>query len=199
VAVPLQKTASGWKPVVDESFEGHVFCFLPLPILSDLPVHINGYFCVTSSRRHLYEPYWKDKTDPRAVWNNALLKDPVQKAYTNMLVDLTKVAPSCGASIYELWPSLREGLFSALTQSFLEMVTLDGGPAVFPSNAEWVAFSHCKILEKYFWGSLVARAATKTLQFFFENTQISVVDMPSKIEELLSEMGLKRQLDAHML
>ena len=96
VAVPLQKTASGWKPVVDESFEGHVFCFLPLPILSDLPVHINGYFCVTSSRRHLYEPDWKDKTDPRAVWNNALLKDPVQKAYTNMLVDLTKVSPSCG-------------------------------------------------------------------------------------------------------
>ena len=32
---------------------GQVFCFLPLPLLSGLPVHINGHFILNSTRRNL--------------------------------------------------------------------------------------------------------------------------------------------------
>jgi hypothetical protein len=32
-------------------FKGQAFCFLPLPILTALPVHVNGYFALSSNRR----------------------------------------------------------------------------------------------------------------------------------------------------
>ena len=51
---------------------GIVFCFLPLPIKSILPVHVNGFFAVTSSRMHLFEETVSDKTDRRAVWNKTV-------------------------------------------------------------------------------------------------------------------------------
>lgn len=33
---------------------GRVFCFLPLPIYSSLPVHVNGYFELSSNRRDIW-------------------------------------------------------------------------------------------------------------------------------------------------
>ncbi len=38
-----------------ERHHGTIFTYLPLPIHSGLPVHINGAFAVTSNRRHLCE------------------------------------------------------------------------------------------------------------------------------------------------
>lgn len=32
-------------------FEGHAFCFLPLPVNTLLPVHVNGFFELSSNRR----------------------------------------------------------------------------------------------------------------------------------------------------
>ena len=40
---------------------GTIFCYLPLPIHSGLPVHINGAFAVSSNRRHLQEKLEDDK------------------------------------------------------------------------------------------------------------------------------------------
>ena len=55
---PVGGIAEGGKP----HHNGTVFCYLPLPIHSGLPVHINGAFAVDSSRRHLKEKTEDDKT-----------------------------------------------------------------------------------------------------------------------------------------
>lgn len=34
-------------------FTGHAFCFLPLPVKTLLPVHVNGFFEVSSSRQDI--------------------------------------------------------------------------------------------------------------------------------------------------
>eukprot|EP00456_Euglypha_rotunda_P014004 TRINITY_DN14329_c0_g1_i1.p1 TRINITY_DN14329_c0_g1~~TRINITY_DN14329_c0_g1_i1.p1 ORF type:complete len:126 (+),score=18.13 TRINITY_DN14329_c0_g1_i1:41-379(+) len=43
------------KPLPRQSrFGGSAFCFLPLPILTGLPIHVNGYFELSSNRRDLW-------------------------------------------------------------------------------------------------------------------------------------------------
>lgn len=37
--------------------EGAAYCFLPLPVKTDLPVHVNGYFELSSNRRDVW---WGD-------------------------------------------------------------------------------------------------------------------------------------------
>ena len=39
------------------SLSGQVFCFLPLPLYSRLPVHINGHFILNSTRQNLWTSY----------------------------------------------------------------------------------------------------------------------------------------------
>lgn len=54
--------------------EGQAFSFLPLPVMTGLPVHINGSFELSSNRRDIW---WGDDMRgdgaARAAWNRALL------------------------------------------------------------------------------------------------------------------------------
>ena len=34
--------------------EGHAFCFLPLPVQTGLPVHVNAFFELSSNRRDIW-------------------------------------------------------------------------------------------------------------------------------------------------
>ena len=62
IAVPLLNS---------KDFCSKVFCFLPLPIVSHLPVHINGQFILNADRRSL----WKgEPNDPKREWNESLIK-----------------------------------------------------------------------------------------------------------------------------
>jgi hypothetical protein len=40
--------------------EGNAFCFLPLPIETGLPVHVNGHFALDQNRSHLFDAYKED-------------------------------------------------------------------------------------------------------------------------------------------
>ena len=50
---------------------GQVFCFLPLPISSGLPVHVNGHFILDSSRRNLWKSTNPEELDAKSQWNQA--------------------------------------------------------------------------------------------------------------------------------
>ena len=80
IAVPL-------KPATDPlTFRGKVFCFLPLPLECNLPVHINGHFILHSSRQSL----WKaddDDNDSKHQWNTALLK-AIASSYAMLLMTI---------------------------------------------------------------------------------------------------------------
>jgi len=63
-----------------------VFCYLPLPITSGLPVHINGAFAVTSNRRYLVEKVSDNKTNDLVEWNHALMTDSIAKVCLQLAV-----------------------------------------------------------------------------------------------------------------
>ena len=72
IAVPLKPSPF---------FHSKVFCFLPLPIKSNLPVHINGQFVLGTNRRSLWN---SDNEDSKTKWNNALI-EAIASSYVQFL------------------------------------------------------------------------------------------------------------------
>ncbi|KAK3091591.1 hypothetical protein FSP39_021006, partial [Pinctada imbricata] len=75
-----------------DSFVGHIFCFLPLPMqglsMTNLPVHVHGQFALSQNRQHLkwadvltHEKY-KEKT---VKWNECLISETLPKAYFSLI------------------------------------------------------------------------------------------------------------------
>eukprot|EP00878_Enallax_costatus_P018109 GHUV01019053.1.p1 GENE.GHUV01019053.1~~GHUV01019053.1.p1 ORF type:complete len:1075 (+),score=289.48 GHUV01019053.1:149-3226(+) len=84
---------------------GRAFCFLPLPASTSLPVHINGYFELSSNRRDVW--HGSDMAGAgrlRAQWNEALLQLVVAPAYVDLLTAAAKMLGH-GAAYNRLWPS----------------------------------------------------------------------------------------------
>ena len=87
---------------VDRSFspfESNVFCFLPMPVTTELPVHVNGHFALDhENRRHLSqtEGYRRD-------WNEFLCEHIISVAYVELLTALKTVVSNqpVGRSLLE--------------------------------------------------------------------------------------------------
>ena len=153
VAAQFYKSADGFKAISlasNDTMRGIMFCFLPLPIKTCFPVHINGFFAVTSSRMHIFEKDNLDKTDKRALWNEALIKDAIMQAYAILLADSAKLC----ANSMELWPthkSVKEsGILAHLTEYLYYCIVSDANIKVIQSNEKLIAISECKMLERTF-------------------------------------------------
>ncbi|XP_010245479.1 PREDICTED: sacsin [Nelumbo nucifera] len=90
---------------VRKEFEGRAFCFLPLPIVTGLPAHINAYFELSSNRRDIW--FGNDMAGGgkvRSDWNIYLLEDVVAPAYGHLL---EKIAIEVGPSdlFFSFWPT----------------------------------------------------------------------------------------------
>ena len=77
IAVPLHCT---------DRAEMHMFCFLPLPTKSNLPVHINGSFILNSSRRQLWQPTTIKHIDDKTRWNRNLI-EAIASSYAHLLTN----------------------------------------------------------------------------------------------------------------
>ena len=70
-------------------FKGKIFCFLPLPGESGLPVHINGQFVLSSNRRSLWtgDP---ESNDEKKEWNDNLM-EAIASSYVHYLTEARHV------------------------------------------------------------------------------------------------------------
>ena len=67
------------------TFTGGLFCFLPLPSLSHLPVHVNGDFVLDSARSGLWKTRDSTDTDERHKWNRQIL-EAIAYSYIELLI-----------------------------------------------------------------------------------------------------------------
>ncbi|CAI5741170.1 unnamed protein product [Peronospora destructor] len=68
---------------------GLAFCFLPLPTHTYLPVHVNGYFELSSNRRDIwFGEGLSGEGLLRAQWNIALLRDVIAPCYARVILHL---------------------------------------------------------------------------------------------------------------
>ena len=67
------------------------FCFLPLPVYTGLPIHVNGHFYLDSGRRHL----WHDEGDEGfgSNWNHFLKSRLLPQAYVALMENAKSYIP----------------------------------------------------------------------------------------------------------
>jgi sacsin len=63
------------------------YCFLPLPIETGLPVHVNGHFALNDSRRNLWQDDSKHRPSDKQQWNDGLIKSVIAPAYCRFLLE----------------------------------------------------------------------------------------------------------------
>ena len=129
---------------------GQVFCFLPLPIRSGLPVHVNGHFILDSSRRSLWKSTNPEELDAKSQWNQCLI-EAIASSYAHFLnhirehysakdgfiknVDVESIVrnyysvfPRCllepSKSIAEPWCTLAKHVFKFLVQHNFSMLVV---------------------------------------------------------------------------
>ena len=113
------------------------FCFLPLPIKSQLPFHVNGFFSIGKDRRNI------TATDDKSFgsqWNKSLAQGALFEAFSNLLVyisdkcDLRSVSSAVVKSLYlsdyySLWNLNASGLIGeTFVSTFKKQVPELGQP-----------------------------------------------------------------------
>ena len=156
LAVPLEGNADvGYRPVpicneastLSKSSEaGHaglIFTFMPLPLRSGLPVHINGAFAVTSNRKLLCQKSEDDKFDIRPVWNKVLMEDALSQAYLKLLNDLSNLSkPQNPYNFSTLWPNVNFSSNSCefMVKRFYTTMTTTDDYKILSDDHHWKTF-----------------------------------------------------------
>jgi len=199
VAVPVQAVPSSSSyvpvPVTDPADavtpHGIVFAYMPLPIRSGLPVHINAMFSVTANRRSLTELNEDDKSDCRgALWNEILLRDAVTSAYIKLLCDLAALSPAnTPCQLHLLWPRsdqiAAKCLTSLLTSFYQELGGMQGHkPALFSDGRRWTSIDDAVFLDcPYTRPELNASLVEVCKQCCVSNASSVVVRLPDWVQQ----------------
>ena len=174
-------------PVVDQVAAnvqrpiGKLFCYLPLPIKSGFPVHVNGAFAVASSRRSLKEKTADDKDSMGVEWNKSLMQDSVCEAYLDLLEDVKTLA-SDKYQFYSLWPRAREVEQNCepLARSFYQSLA-SGGYSLFSNGSQWVNIDHVVFLEPNFrYDPKIGELSFEVLKFFKKEDTV-IIDIPAEV------------------
>ncbi|WP_442933047.1 sacsin N-terminal ATP-binding-like domain-containing protein [Microcoleus sp. herbarium7] len=105
---------------------GKVYCFLPLPLETGLPIHINGFFNLNSSRDNLSSDSGQTGKDkPRAIWNGLLARHVLSHACANLIVDLVQdIGQFQPEEFYQLWPVSKITASTALAELHIFVMQL---------------------------------------------------------------------------
>ena len=94
--------------ICGQKFVGKVFCFLPLPLESKLPVHVNGNFALDSARSGLWQSRDNSEPDDRQKWNLKLI-EAIASSYVDFLTNYKEffISPKAHNAVqnyYNLFP-----------------------------------------------------------------------------------------------
>ena len=185
------------KNVDGQDVNGTVFCYLPLPIHSGLPVHINGAFAVASNRRHLQEKLEDDKSCYGVRWNEVLMQDSVCSVFISLLEDVKSLVPYGGSyKFHLLWPTISNVHHNCqpLMKSFYKQVAR-GNYSLFSDGVQWVDINRIVFLDPDFRRkSQIGDASFKVLQMLCGGSKV-VIDLPSDVLKSFEKCGLKNEIN----
>jgi len=83
--IPWAGVAARLSPICEVD-GGNAYCFLPLPVKTNLSIHVNGYFELSSNRRDVW---WGDDMagdgKARAEWNQSIVEDIAAPCYIRLV------------------------------------------------------------------------------------------------------------------
>ena len=171
---------------------GTIFCYLPLPIHSGLPVHINGAFAVSSNRRHLKEKLEDDKMCYGVEWNDVLMEDSIAAAYLCLLEDAKQIVPKNGPYVFHsLWPrtcKVSKECIPILKSFYRQLAS--GAHSLFSNESEWIDISQVVFLHPDLRKDVeIGEASFAVLQHLAEEGDV-VIDLPTEVFESFICCGL---------
>ncbi|KAM6248577.1 sacsin-like [Porphyrio hochstetteri] len=147
VALPLAPATDGkWVPQLGAE-EGRVFCHLPMPITSGLPIHVHGTFSILSNRKGLWD------TAQRGVWNRTLLHKAVPVAWIQALDHLRTMHEAGKLKSYEyhvFWPDINTARYpyTVAVTGFYQAVADRNGPRLFSDGCSWCSLKDARFLHQ---------------------------------------------------
>ena len=186
-------------PVCRSNPSGSAFCYLPLPIHTGLPLHVNGAFAVASNRRRLKDKTEDDKVCIGADWNNVLLKDSVCAAYLDLINDVKQATQAPGGTyqFHSLWPRSREveKACEPLACSFYERLVAESLP-LFPHGNSWVGVHEVVFLHPMFRRDTeIGDVAFEVFRLLLGSNKV-VVDLPADIHESFVSFDLETAIQS---
>ncbi|KAK1380492.1 Sacsin [Heracleum sosnowskyi] len=125
-----------------DNFEGRAFCFLPLPISTGLPVHVNAYFELSSNRRDIW--FGNDMAGggkKRSDWNIHLLEDVAAPAYGHLLEKVSLEIGPCDL-FFSFWPTTqRQKPWDSMVQNLYKFISESGLRVLYTKarGGQWVS------------------------------------------------------------
>lgn len=103
----LPYAGAAWPLDSRSSVTGRIFCFLPVPVQTIIPIQVNGYFDLDDSRQNLFlDPSAHGAAAYRVQWNKELLETSVVQAYIKLMEDLRSDLETNGIdTYYKAFPS----------------------------------------------------------------------------------------------
>ena len=198
--VPLTEVAistKGQSMIPNLRSTGHIYCFLPLPIvINDLPCMMNGCFAVPSNRRTLSDL----ENEDQKTWNHFLIKEVLVEAYLSLLRYLTTTMPTEEAAFkeslaayYKLWPiarlshpvskELRKGFLTALKSCQLPLACIP------LQQGQWLPVNQVKVLEVSFYSTVLSPIRNEILKV--------LLDRGYKVAELTQDIRKSLTSESH--
>ncbi|XP_041367004.1 sacsin-like [Gigantopelta aegis] len=178
--------------------EGHLFCFLPLPIRISLPLHINAAFALTHDRKQLCSKSEDEKyVSNEAEWNEVLQLDAVTSAVIKILEGLKRIDNVDADQFYKLWPR-NEMLNGPHFKRFHELI-INENPAILLYSGKWTSFKNVLVLDPQLrFADDVGQIAFNAFEHFY-NGAMTVIDVPKEIIESFTVAGFANQFKSHTL
>ncbi|XP_064601194.1 sacsin-like [Liolophura sinensis] len=188
-AIPIEKSPTGFLK------HGLVYCYLPLPIPTKLPVLINGSFSVTSDRRRLSEKNVDEKKNLGSEWNEILLEDSLAKSYINALQLL---AAKGHQQMFELWPTETncDAYLEPLLRGFYGSLSSDQ-QEILPGRDRFTNMQNAVFLESKlrFDTGKTGQVAFEVFNKLVKKTENIAVDLPEDIQKCFSRFGRSQLVD----
>ena len=189
VAVQVVEHNSRWMPC---PVKGYLYCFLPLPISTELKVIVNGYFEVSKDRRSLTDIQDKSQTD---TWNTKLISGAVTTAFLEMLTQLLKLnGSSCEAgfveAFYGLWPTIfdQDAVTRLLVPHFFSRLFHDRHLVVSTLGQEWVPIASACVLDDLFSEKVPNDIRSSAVQLLLKSGY-KLAGIPTRIQETIRQLG----------
>ena len=193
-----------WCDGVQGYTDGHVFCFLPLPNITYLPVNIHGYFAVGDNRRSIEWPA-SDNMSDKAVWNQELVLKHIAPLYSMLLGCRSQLVRYTGTPLplvnsqgditdpYAAWPLWSEVRHKEIWSELVKP-TIKGtlnAPILWTAaeGGKWV-----KVTEAVFLPPTNEFPFPKEAVELLLKANICVVSLPNKIRQTFTECKLVRHL-----
>ena len=187
-----------WCDKVQGHTQGHVFCFLPLPSKTHLPINIHGYFSISDNRRSIEWPSFDNESD-KAIWNRELVLRHIAPLYSvvigcrSKLISYTNTPiPIYGGSKemtdpYAAWPLCSEVRHKEIWSELVKP-TVHGcmNSSVFWSAIGcWVSINQAIFLPR----ESNVPIPNKAIEILYR-ARVPIVNLPDKIWQTIIECNL---------